>query len=56
MTIAELITLAEHRLSTLNSNRATAARLGLALQLPDLDEDIAATQATLDALRAIPKT
>ncbi len=54
MTIAQLITLAANRLSALNAARATAVALGNIALLGGLDADIAETQATLDALRAIP--
>lgn len=54
MTIAQLITLAANRLTMLNNARATAVTLGHIDRLDVLDADIAETQATLDALRAIP--
>ncbi len=54
MTIAQLITLASNRLAMLNAARATAVALGHIDRLDPLDADIAETQATLDALRAIP--
>jgi hypothetical protein len=54
MTIAQLITLAANRLAALNNARTTAVALGQVDRLDALDADIAETQATLDALRAIP--
>lgn len=54
MTITQLITLAANRLAALNAARSTAVTLGNIAQLDGLDADIAETQATLDALRAIP--
>jgi hypothetical protein len=54
MTIAQLISLATNRLAALNNARATAVALGHIDRLDALDADIAETQTTLDALRAIP--
>ena len=54
MTVAQLITLAANRLMALNAARATAVALGNIALLAGLDADIAETQITLDALRAIP--
>jgi hypothetical protein len=54
MKISELITLAEARLAVKNSARATAVQHGAVHLLAELDADIAETQRTLDALRAIP--
>ena len=54
MTIDQLITLASNRLAALNTARATAVALGNIALLDGLDADISETQATLDALRAIP--
>jgi len=54
MTITQLIALAANRLAMLNNARATAVALGQIDRLDALDADIAETQTTLDALRAIP--
>lgn len=54
MTVAQLITLAANRLAALNTARATAVAIGNIDVLDGLDADISETQATLDALRAIP--
>ena len=54
MTVAQLINLAANRLAALNAARATAVALGNIALLSGLDADIAETQTTLDALRAIP--
>lgn len=54
MTIDQLITLAANRLAALNTARATAVALGNIAAIDGLDADIAETQITLNALRAIP--
>lgn len=54
MTVPELISLATNQLTHKSQLRTAAERLGDVAQLAQLDADIAETQATLDALRAIP--
>jgi hypothetical protein len=53
MSIDDLIRLAQNRLSTLNSARATADRNGDAERVGMLDDEIAETEATLEILRGI---
>lgn len=53
MTIADLIKLAENRLSTLNGMVVSAFQRGDTEQLAKIDEEITQTQATLDALRGL---
>jgi hypothetical protein len=53
MSISDLIRLAQNRLATLNSARATADRDGDADRVAALDTEIAETEATLAALRGI---
>jgi hypothetical protein len=53
MTIADLLGLAEARLSTLNGAHTTATRAGDAARVAQLDAEIAETTATLAALRSL---
>lgn len=53
MSISDLIRLAQNRLATLNSARATADRDGDADRVAALDTEISETEATLAALRGI---
>jgi len=53
MTLADLLKLAQARLSTLNGQRADAVITGNAPAIERLDRDIAETQATIDALRSL---
>jgi hypothetical protein len=53
MSIDDLIHLAQNRLATLNSARATADRNGDADRVAALDAEIAETEATLEILRGI---
>ena len=51
MKIIELITLAENKLAALNQAMATAHRTGNVGAIPEIENEIAETQATLDELR-----
>lgn len=53
MTVADLIILAQSRLSALNSARATAVSLGDIDRITALDSEIAQTEATLTQLRSL---
>ena len=53
MKIAELITLAENKLATLNQAIATATSKGDAEALTRLGAEVAETQDTLDDLRTL---
>jgi hypothetical protein len=53
MTIADLLRLAQARLSHLNGQRADAAAIGNAAAIERLDREIAETQATIDALHTL---
>ena len=53
MSISDLIRLAQNRLATLNSARATADRNGETDRVSTLDAEIAETEATLATLREI---
>jgi len=53
MNISNLITLASNRLMALNVERATAVTLGNIGLLDRIDNEIAETQRTLDALQTL---
>ena len=53
MTVADLIKLAENRLSTLNSARSTAVSLGQDARIAEIDAEILSTDATLVQLRSL---
>jgi hypothetical protein len=53
MTISDLISLALARLANLTAQRTSAASLGDAVRIAQLDTEIAETEATLAALRGI---
>jgi hypothetical protein len=53
MSIADLIRLAQNRLATLNSARATAHAFGQDDRVASLDAEIAETEATLAILRTV---
>lgn len=53
MSIAELISLLENRLATLNNSKATAVALGDLGQLNVLDAEIQQTTSTLVQLRTL---
>lgn len=50
MHIADLVALAQARLSRLDQIRSSAAQVGDAAQLAEIDQQVVETQATLDAL------
>lgn len=53
MTIADLLKLAQARLSHLNGQRADAQAVGDAAAIERLDAEIAETQATISALQSL---
>jgi hypothetical protein len=53
MKISDLIILAQNRLSTLNNARASAVATGQSDRVSALDAEIAETEETLVALKAI---
>lgn len=53
MTIDQIITIVSNRISTLNSMRATAVNLGQIDSINKIDEELAETQQTLDALKEV---
>jgi|688.fasta_scaffold417003_2 hypothetical protein len=53
MSISDLIRLAQNRLATLNSARATADRNGEPDRVAALDAEITETEATLETLRGL---
>ena len=53
MTIGEIIALLETQITTLNSARATAERLGDINRIIEIDGKIQETQATLAALKGL---
>ena len=52
MKIADLITLAEHKLVALNNEMSVAVRLGEVDEITRLEGLVAETQQTLDTLRS----